>query len=369
MNPIKFTNPRKTDFHKTVTKRVEQYFKEKGISTHADNRMVVKTACMFSLYFVPYFLILSGILPLYAMWLGCAVMGLGLAGIGMAVMHDANHGAYSEKRWVNRLMGYSLEIVGGNSGNWKIQHNQQHHTFTNIHEYDYDIRERMNLRFTPAVQYRKVHRFQLFYAFVLYGLQTFFWVLIKDFVNFYQYAEQGIDKLDRKSRAIQLATMIFFKAAYIGYMIVLPVIILHLTWWQLAIGFMTMHVVAGLILTTVFQLAHVVEDTWFPEPDAGGNVDEEWAIHQMRTTVNFAPKNKFVTFYVGGLNYQVEHHLFQRICHVHYPAIAPIVQKTAAEYGIPYLSNNTFGSAFASHLRLLKKLSLNETIRMAADMG
>jgi linoleoyl-CoA desaturase len=366
--PIKFINKERTDFYKTVTARVDTYFEEKGISKNGDYRMVIKTLVMFSLYFVPYILMLTGVLSLAGMWIGTAIMGLGLAGIGMSVMHDANHGAYSGKRWVNRLLGYSLDVVGGNSFNWKIQHNVQHHTFTNIYGHDMDIRDRMNLRFTPAVKKNAAHRFQVVYAFVLYALQTFFWVLIKDFIQVFEFAKDDADKLTKSERITRMLGIIFAKALYATYIFVIPAIVLHLTWWQLLIGFMTMHAVAGLVLTTVFQLAHIVEDTDFPELDTKGNINEEWAIHQLRTTANFAPKNKLVTFYVGGLNYQVEHHLFQRICHVHYPEIAPIVQQTCAEYGIPYLNNETFTSALVSHVRLLQQLGLYETLKMASDI-
>ena len=365
---IKFTNPRKTDFYKVVTERVDRYFTENGISKNADARMWVKTACMFSFYFVPYILMLTGLLPLWGIWLCFGVMGIGLAGIGMSVMHDANHGAYSDKRWVNQLLGLSLDLVGGNSFNWRIQHNILHHTFTNIHGHDQDIRARMNLRLTPAVKHNWLHRFQIFYAFILYALQTFFWVLIKDFIQLFQYGKEGRDNLTGAERWKRFGIMFFAKSAYVIYILVIPAIILHLHWWQLLVGFMLLHAIAGLILTIVFQLAHVVEDADFPELNSKGNIDEEWAIHQMHTTANFGPRNKLLTFYVGGLNYQVEHHLFQRVCHVHYPKIAPIVKQTAEEYGIPYLSNNTFRDAFASHVRLLKKLGVSETFHMASEL-
>ena len=328
--------------------------------------MVFKTLVMFTLYFVPYAFILSGTLPLWAMWLGTVVMGLGLAGIGMSVMHDANHGAYSNKSWLNQVMGYSLNIIGGDNFNWKIQHNQLHHTYTNIHGFDQDIRPRMNLRLTPAVKRNRMHRFQVFYAFVLYSLQTFFWVVAKDFMQYDLYLQFYSSANNKKEKTIRLLNIILFKVIYFFYILVIPAIVLHLAWWQLLIGFMTIHAVGGLVLTTIFQLAHVVEGTEYPEP-VNGAIDAEWAIHQMQTTADCAPKNKLLTFYVGGLNYQFEHHLFQRICHVHYPAIAPIVEKTAKEYGIPYIKNNTFSSAIASHARLLQTLGLRDTLEMASD--
>ena len=363
---IKFTNKSKTDFHREVTKRVENYFVENGISKNADYRMVFKTIFMLSLYFVPYVIILTGGFSLTGMWFCTIIMGLGLAGIGMSIMHDANHGAYSNKSWLNQLLGYSLNIVGGDAFNWKIQHNQQHHTYTNIHGFDQDIRPRMNLRLTPAVKRNWLHRFQIFYAFVFYSLQTFFWVIVKDFMQFDQYLQFHSSANNKKQKTIRLLNIILFKSIYFFYILAIPAIVLHLAWWQLLIGFLTVHIVGGLTLTTVFQLAHIVEGTDYPEP-VDGTIEAEWAIHQMNTTANFAPKNKLLTFYVGGLNYQIEHHLFQRVCHVHYPAIAPIVQQTAEEYGIPYLKNETFRSAIASHFRMLNQLGLHETLKLATE--
>ena len=365
---VKFINQQRTDFYRTVSQRVDEYFEKNGIAPNGDHRMVIKSVVMFALYFIPYFIILGGALSLGWMWVATVIMGLGLAGIGMSVMHDANHGAYADKRWVNRLMGYSLDLVGGNSFNWKLQHNVQHHTFTNIYGHDLDIRDRMNLRFTPAAKKNFMHRFQVVYAFILYALQTFFWVMVKDFVQVFEFARDDADKLTKKERFIRVLGLIAAKALYITYLLIIPALVLHLTAWQLLIGFMTMHAVAGLVLTTVFQLAHIVESTSFPELDPKGNINEEWAIHQLRTTANFAPKNKLITFYVGGLNYQVEHHLFQRICHVHYPAIAPIVEQTCKEYNLPYLSNDSFFAALRSHIQLLQQLGMHETLKMASDI-
>ena len=113
---------------------------------------------------------------------------------------------------------------------------------------------------------------------------------------------------------------------------------------------------AGIILALVFQPAHVVMETEFPEPDNEGSLEDNWAIHQFKTTSNFAPNNKVLGWYMGGLNYQVEHHLFPTICHIHYPAISKIVKATAEEYGVPYYSQKTFASAVKSHFQLLMRL-------------
>lgn len=239
---IKFLNKNKTDFHKVVTQRVEKYFADKGISKNADYRMVFKTVVMFSLYFIPYAFILSGTLSLSAMWLGTVIMGLGLAGIGMSVMHDANHGAYSKKSWLNQALGYSLNTIGGDAFNWKIQHNQLHHTYTNIHGFDQDIRPRMNLRLTPAVKRNWLHRFQLVYAFILYSLQTFFWVLLKDFMQYDLYLQFYSSENNKKEKTLRLLNIVLFKVIYFSYILLIPAMVLHLAWWQLFIGFMTIHI-------------------------------------------------------------------------------------------------------------------------------
>ncbi|MES2621236.1 MAG: acyl-CoA desaturase [Bacteroidota bacterium] len=365
----RFVNKNKTDFYKVLIQRVDKYFAENKLSKHADAGMVFKTIVMLAFYFVPYGIIMSGILPLWAMWLGTVVMGFGLAGIGMSVMHDANHGAYTSSHRLNQLIGYSLNLVGGDADNWKIQHNKLHHTYTNIHGFDLDIRENAGLRFTPGVKHKPFQRFQLFYVFFLYALQTFFWVFMKDFMQFERFRKSGDDGRDKSARTNHLLIMFFTKLIYVLYILILPMLVLDITWWQLLIGFMTMHAVGGFTLAIVFQLAHVVEGVHFPVPDETGKIENEWAIHQMHTTSNFAPNNKWVSYYVGGLNYQIEHHLFTRVCHIHYPQIAPIVQQTAKEFGIPYLTYDTLTEAFASHVSLMGKLGRNEVFQVATDIG
>src|SRR5258706_441108 len=304
----RFVNKNKTDFYKVLIQRVDKHFTENKLSKHANGNMVIKTIVMLLLYFVPYAIIISGILPISVMWLCTVVMGLGLAGIGMAVMHDANHGAYTSSHGLNKFLGYSLNLVGGDADNWKVQHNKLHHTYTNIHGFDLDIRENAGLRFTPSVKHKPFQRFQLFYVFILYALQTFFWVVLKDFMHFHRFRKSGDDGRDKSARIFHLTTILLTKIVYVFYTLVLPMLILDVTWWQVLIGFMTMHAVGGLVLAIVFQLAHVVEGVHFPVPDEAGNIDNEWAIHQMKTTSNFAPKNKWLSYYVRWLNYQIEHH-------------------------------------------------------------
>src|SRR5690606_26213854 len=262
-------------------------------------------------------------------------MGIAIAGIGLSVMHDANHGAYSNKKWVNNLFGYALNLIGGNAFNWKIQHNVLHHTYTNIHDVDEDISPRGVLRMTPHSDWKFFHRFQHLYAWVIYGLMTIVWVLAKDFARINKYHKDGLFKKQRASFRQEWIILIATKVLYVAYVFVLPVIILPLAWWQILIGILMMHYIAGFILAIIFQPAHVSEGTEYPLPDENGSMENNWAIHQLLTTTNFANNSRAFSWYVGGLNFQVEHHLFPNICHVHYRNISPIVKQTAEEFGIP----------------------------------
>jgi linoleoyl-CoA desaturase len=347
----------KADFFATLTVRVNDYFKSESLSRNANSEMVAKTIFMYSLYFIPYFLMLTGAVSSLAGMLGlCILMGVGAAGIGLSVMHDANHGAYSKKQWLNNLIGYSLNVVGGCSFNWKIQHNVLHHTYTNIHDVDEDISPRGILRMTPHGSWKFFHRFQHWYAWFFYGLMTLAWVLVKDFVRIIKYQKEGYVKKQKTTMGKEWAVMILSKCVYVSYVFVIPVLILPLAWWQILLGFISMHYVTGFILAIIFQPAHVIDGTEYPLPDESGKMDNSWAIHQLHTTTNFANKSRIFSWYVGGLNFQIEHHLFPNICHVHYRKISRIVRQTAEEFGLPYKSEPTFISALGAHARLLKQL-------------
>jgi linoleoyl-CoA desaturase len=355
-NSIRFA-PGQSDFFATVNQRVNEYFKTNKITKYGNGWMVFKTVCMYAIYVTPLALILTGtVTNLWAMFLLCLVIGVGMAGIGLSVMHDANHGGYSNKPWLNNLIGYSLNLIGGNAFNWKVQHNVLHHTFTNIHDVDEDISPRGILRMTPHSEWKVIHQFQHIYAWFAYGLMTFIWVLVKDFVRLIKYQREGLVKKQKANIATEWTILILSKLFYIAYIIVLPAIILPVTGWQIAIGFFAMHYVAGFILAIIFQPAHVIEGTEYPMPDKDGRMENTWAIHQLHTTTNFANNNRVLSWYVGGLNYQVEHHLFPTICHIHYRKISTIVKQTAEEFGLPYKSEPTFMGALIGHGKLLKQL-------------
>ncbi|MFN0035072.1 MAG: fatty acid desaturase family protein [Saprospiraceae bacterium] len=355
ITPIRFVSHDKSKFYSTLHARVDSYFKETGLSKHANAGIVLKTVVLMSAYLLPLLLMLV-FQPAFgwsmALW---ALMGVGMAGVGMSIMHDANHGAYSSNPRINEWVGYSLVLLGGAATNWKLQHNTLHHTFTNIAHYDDDIADKPALRLSPHTQVKAVHRFQWLHALLIYALVTLYWVTAKDFLQFARYTRNGVNKNTAPQNRVFLTKIIGIKVAYFFIFLAAP-LLAGLPVWHVVVGFLLMHFIGGIILTVIFQLAHTVEETTFPQPTAQGIIENEWAIHQMNTTVNFSRKNRLLSWYVGGLNFQVEHHLFPSICHTHYPRIAGIVQRTAAEFNVPYLEHRTFGHALRSHFSMLRQL-------------
>jgi linoleoyl-CoA desaturase len=356
-NILRFNTANK-QFYLTAKKRVDEYFRTNGISKFGNYKMVIKSIFMFLIYLTPYFLLLSNYFTNGYVQLGLAIlMGVGMSGIGLSVMHDANHGSYSKNNTINKIMSLSITLIGGSSINWQLQHNNLHHTFTNIDGHDEDIAPLGFLRFSPHAEYKKVHKFQFLYAWFFYGLMTLMWALTKDFAQLKRYNKMDLLKVKHTTYAIELRKLILAKVLYLAGALALPMMVMNVAWWEVVLGFCAMHFTCGLILALIFQPAHVVEMTEFPTPKEGTNtMEDDWAIHQLKTTANFAPKSFLFSWFVGGLNFQIEHHLFPNICHVHYKKIAPIIKQTAQEFNLPYYSEPTFLSAIISHGKLLYQL-------------
>jgi len=311
---------------------------------------------MFSIYFIPILIIISGTLtsPFLTILL-YAIAGLGMAGIGMGVMHDANHGAYTSKARLNNFLSHSIDIVGCSSAVWKLQHNVLHHTYTNIQDHDEDIQAPLLLRFSPNGKHYKIHRFQHYYVWFIYSILTLYWVTGKDFVKSKRYYNMGLIP-SKKAFRIRTVKLILIKLLYFAYALVLPILMSPLSFGWIILGFLIMHLLAGILLSVVFQLAHVVPEMKFPLPDNQNNIENNWYVHQLQTTSNFSPRNPLFFWYMGGLTNQIEHHLFPNICHIHYRKLSKIVQLTAEEFGIPYHVNRSFLKAIYGHVTVLKSL-------------
>lgn len=356
---LQFERKNETAFYKTVRKRVNQYFKENNINKKANGFMYFKTIFILSMCVGTYLLVLLGEFdPLVLLGIAC-VHGFFTALIGLNISHDAIHGAYSSKTWVNKLVGLTFNLVGANDYVWSISHNVVHHTYTNIPDHDGDIDQVPIIRMNPNQALWGIHKFQHIYIFFLYSLASISWVLSKDYVNFFK---KKIGTYDTSNKPVkEYFRLFFYKAVYYTFLLVIPMLVLDLPWYQILLGFFCLHVVEGLTLSLIFQLGHIVEGTAFPKPK-GINMPYSWAEHQLYTSANYGCGSSLVNFIAGGLNFQIEHHLFTNICHVHYPKIAPIVRETAHEFGLPYIEYKTYGNAVSSHLRALKFFGRHEKV-------
>jgi linoleoyl-CoA desaturase len=349
----RFIEREKNGFYTTLRRRVDEYFTNRNLSKNANGFMVFKTILFWGGYIGLYLLILLGGFSLWTSFGLALVMGFFGAMVGFNVSHDAIHGSYSSRKWLNNLISFSFDTLGASPYIWRISHNVVHHTYTNIPGHDEDIEVAPGLvRLSPEDNLNSVQRYQHLYAFFLYGFTSFMWVLKKDYKKFFQ---KNIGNYVHKHTTANYVRLFASKAVYYFLFIALPLMIMPINFWQWLLGFFCMHFVEGLTLGLVFQLAHVVEDTAFPTPNENGDIEESWAIHQMYTTANFARKSWLAGFLCGGLNMQVEHHLFPTVCHIHYRAISEIVKATAEEFNVPYLENKTFLGALGSHYRMLQK--------------
>lgn len=357
---IRFNGNHNVEFYKTLQKRVRSYFKDNNISKYANFSMVFKTICMLSIYIVPFILMVTYFANPWLIFLMWVIMGFGKAGIGLSIMHDGNHGSYSKNNSVNTLVGCVLYMCGGYAKMWKIQHNVLHHTYTNVTGMDEDIDPGKVMRFSPHEKRLPFHKYQHIYAWFLYGLMTLLWVTVKDFQQVRRYSKMGLLETQNTSYKKALTLIIISKLMYYLIIVGLPLVFSSAPWWLIIIGFFTMHYIAGLILGMIFQPAHVVPTVDYPLPDDSGNIKADWAVSQLINTANFAPNSRLFSWYVGGLNFQIEHHLFPNVCHVHYKKLSEIVRKTASEFNLPYQSEKTFFGALYTHGRMLKKLGTQD---------
>ncbi len=350
---VEFGKKNVAEFYPAVRQRVDEYFEKNNISRHANSFMIFKTAFILTGFGVCYALILSNTLSPWVLLGTAGIFGFFTGLIGLNIAHDAIHGAYSSNTKLNRKIGVLFNLAGANDYLWKIKHNIIHHTYTNIPDHDDDIVQAPIIRMDPTQELWWIHRFQHFYIFLLYPLTSITWVFMKDYKNFFRKQFGPYDMSNHPKR--EIFRLFFYKIFYYVVFIVIPLIVIDLPWYSIMAGFVFMHIVEGLLLSLVFQLAHVVEGTEFPEPDTYGKIENTWATHQMYTTADFARKSWLANFLFGGLNYQIEHHLFPKVCHVHYRNISPIVEQTAKEYGLPFIENRTFGGAILSHVRMMKQ--------------
>ncbi|NJN41850.1 MAG: acyl-CoA desaturase [Flammeovirgaceae bacterium] len=344
----------KGSFFNQLKERVDQYFADHKLHPAGNRKLYFKGALQVATAVALYiWLVFFTPIPIVSIML-CVLLGLNLAVIGFNVMHEGGHHSFSRIKWINNVSAYSLNVLGGNSYFWKIKHNVNHHTYTNIEGMDSDIDVKPFMRLHEGQPRRAYHRFQHIYWVFLYGISYLVWIFYDDFQKYFS----GKISTNSERKKIGIKRHLIFwtsKLMYIGMYMVLPVIIIG--WLPWLIGFLIITFVCGLAISIVFQLAHVVEGTQFNSAHfQDEKAKQEWAIHQIATTANFSTSSKVLYWLLGGLNFQIEHHLFPRVSHIHYPQISLLVKEACREYNIVYNEYTTMFKAIASHLVHLRKL-------------
>lgn len=341
-------------FYQSLKESVDDYFETNQIKKTGDWRLYIKTIILVGSAAALYCSLIFLNPPAVVALLFCGLLGYILACIGFSVMHDANHGSYSTKPWLNDLLGLSMNALGASAYFWKQKHNIIHHTYTNVDGIDDDIAKSPIIRQCESQRWVPAHKVQHLYMFPIYGLSTIFWIFIMDFTKYFKRKiyTTAAWKMTTKNHVIFWAT----KILYIAFYMVVPSLIWGVGPWLA--GYFIMNAAMGLTMSLVFQLAHVVENTEFETIalDETKHIETAWAEHQLKTTSNFAMKNPVVSWFVGGLNFQIEHHLFPRVSHIHYPAISKIVMAKCKEFNMPYNKYDTMLEAVASHFRVMRQL-------------
>ncbi len=350
----KFKNITGTNFHKELKQRVNNYFVENNKKTTGNFSLHFKAVLLWTL-FVTFYVLIVFFNPA-SVWLGLGealILGGLTAAIGFNVMHDGGHGSFSDSPFWNKIAAFSVNGLGASMLMWNNKHNIIHHTYTNIDGIDDDIEIKPMLRMCETQKKYKVHRFQHIYVWFLYTLLLIIWVFATDYTKYFRkkVGNVPIKKFSAFDHIAFWAAKVFYYAMFIA----LPIYMVGFLPWL--VGFMVMAMFAGFVLSIVFQLAHTVEETSFPIPlEATNDIENEWAIHQIETTANFATKNKVISWLVGGLNFQIEHHLFPKISHVHYPAISKIIKSTCEEFNVKYIEYKRMRDAIISHTLYLKRM-------------
>lgn len=346
---IRFGRP--GPLYKTLRARARAELKRRGLPRHGGGDIIRKALFILVMLASSYVLLVFFAERWWQVALSAFVLSQAIVLVGFNIMHDGGHGAFSDKRWLNQLTGRGLDLIGGNQTLWRHKHGVLHHSFTNLQGHDDDLDGGALLRMHPDQPWRPWHRFQALYAFPLYSLLAVHWVF-SDFSEYFGRKVGGSHPIPEPPKG-DAAVFLAFKLLWFTLAFVIP--LTQHAWYAVIGVWLAVMLVVGFTLALVFQLAHIVEDVEFPRA-SDGEIHDEWALHQLKTTADFAPGNPFVRWYTGGLNFQVEHHLFAHTSHVRYPLLQPLVAETCAELGAPYICYPTVRAAVGAHLRQLRQL-------------
>lgn len=361
---VKFKKEAPNDFYHVLRQRVNQYFEDTGQKKRATVYFKIKAFSFIAAYFLIYFNLIFNVEGKPGVFLSYMGMGIFMFLIFLNVVHDAAHEAIFKNKKLNLAFTWFLEVFGTNNRLWRMRHLDSHHIYPNIFGWDVDIKQSPIVRIADNSPFLSFHRFQHFYMPVLYFLYTLNWLFYRDFKDI---SENRLGpKVNVKYPWYQVAGMILAKIIYIGYILVIPSLLLPVSFWTIFLAFLLMHFTTSFVTIFALVSSHVGENAVFPQPDADGRLPHTWAEHQLITTADYAADSAVVTFLLGGFNLHVVHHLFPNVSHVHYPELTRILKETAAEFNIEYRSFS-LGEALVSHWRLLKRNSFRENMALLEE--
>lgn len=352
------------DFIREMRSEVSRYLADEQTRATGNIRLYAKTFLAIGLMVVSWTVLV--VAHGQAALIAPSLAGLALGAIltAVCVQHDANHGAHFRRSRYNHLLGWTADVfLGFSSYAWRVKHNVAHHTYTNIDGYDEDATQVPFARFAPSQQPRPWYRLQQYYIWPMYTLMVVRLQTIGDLVAFVR-GHVGHTTL-HPPRGWDLVGLVIGKAIFVGWALVVP--LLFYPWWAVLAAYLGLTMMLSLVMATTFQLAHCVEEVNFTSPQELIGAKQVWAVHEVETTVDFCTSNRVLTWLLGGLNFQIEHHLFPGIPHTHYPAIARIVRRSCSAHGVRYTSQPSLRAALRSHyvhLRRMGRLGVPVPIEM-----
>lgn len=368
---LRYTPNRRDDFFPVVKTRVKQYFKDNNLSHYATKGMIVKAVILYCVFAASYAAIISNHFRWYVMLpLGC-IMSLTSVMLIFNVAHDAVHNVFSKNRKLNKILAFvTFYLIGDNGNLWKIRHVQSHHYFVNIADFDIDLEVVSALRFSDKWPHKNIHRYQHLYAPFIYLFYSLYWVTVSDFKYLFKDRLLRFVKVRHPMR--EFLIWVGAKIFYYSLMLVIPMLVLSLAWWQILLGWFIMHMVNSIFILGNLLCTHLFDSASFVNPDDYGSLPHGWAVHQVENCQDFAATNRFAVWILGGENTHTAHHLFPKIAHAHYIPITKIIKETAAEYGVQY-HETTLLKGIASHFRMLRKFGkapgviTDEAVSLAAS--
>ena len=356
MKKIHYKTSINEDFRLELFQLTNDYLVNKKYPKSVNLIVIIKGFVFVTIFWLFYFFLLdsnSSILQLLFCYCG---LGLFEMIVILNIGHDAVHNSFSKNSRVNAFAANIFEMIGLSNFLWKLRHVDSHHDAPNIPDHDLDIKENKIIRFYHGSAYKKIHRFQVYYAPLLYLFFTLNWLFIRDIKDFLTYRkEQKTAKINARKELLKL---VLCKLLYVTYMIVLPIIFLPISWPNIVLGFVLMNFIASALTTFFLITGHLTENSIFPQLDPDGNAEYSWILHQIITTTDFDSGNSSINSILGGFNHHVAHHIFPNVSHIHYPAITKIIIEMCNKHDLVYNSHETLGKAISSHLRLIKNNSI-----------